>query len=94
MEKLLIFNMSSHILDMAVKPLRSRESAILLMLHTIRMFDDYEFIKEEREEKVNISINKMNRIFYSLKRKYFLCSFLFIFMIIQKRLVYIIKQRE
>ena len=77
MEKLLIFNMSSHILDMAVKPLRSRESAILLMLHTIRMFDDYEFIKEEREEKVNISINKMNRIFYSLEKKIFSMQFPF-----------------
>lgn len=39
MGKELTFTMSQQIIDMASKPLRKREDAILLLLYTIRMFD-------------------------------------------------------
>lgn len=39
MRKELTFTMSQQIIDMASKPLRKREDAILLLLYTIRMFD-------------------------------------------------------
>lgn len=42
MGKELTFTMSQQIIDMASKPLRKREDAILLLLYTIRMFDFHE----------------------------------------------------
>ena len=69
MEKELTFRMSKQIAEMSIKPLRTREEAILLLLYTIRMFDVSIFLTDERSEKVKILINKMNRIFYLLEGK-------------------------
>ena len=80
MGKELTFRMSKQIAEMSIKPLRTREEAILLLLYTIRMFDVSIFLTDERSEKVKISIDKMNRIFY-LKEKCFQCSFHFVLMI-------------
>lgn len=71
MGKELTFRMSKQIAEMSIKPLRTREEAILLLLYTIRMFDVSIFLTDERSEKVKISIDKMNRIFYLLEGKMF-----------------------
>lgn len=39
MGKELTFRMSKQIAEMSIKPIRTREEAILLLLYTIRMFD-------------------------------------------------------
>ena len=77
MRKELTFTMSQQIIDMASKPLRKREDAILLLLYTIRMFDVSIFLTDERSKKVKISIDKMNRIFYLLEGKMFSMQFPF-----------------
>lgn len=77
MGKELTFKMSKQIVEMAVKPIRTREEAILLLLYTIRMFDIEQFLTEERSEKVKILIDKMNRIFYLLEGKMFSMQFPF-----------------
>lgn len=81
MGKELTFRMSKQIAEMSIKPIRTREEAILLLLYTIRMFDVSIFLTDERSKKVKISIDKMNRIFYQLKEKCFQCSFHFVLMI-------------
>ena len=48
-----------------------------LRLYTIRMFDVSIFLTDERSEKVKISIDKMNRIFYLLEGKMFSMQFPF-----------------
>ena len=77
MGKEFTYKMSKQILERAGKPLRTREEAILLLLYTIRMFDASIFIPEERNEKVIISIDKMNRIFYLIENKIFSMQFPF-----------------
>lgn len=77
MGKELTFTMSEQIIDMASKPLRKREDAILLLLYTIRMFDLDESELNIHSESIKISINKMNRIFYLLKGKMFSMQFPF-----------------
>ena len=77
MGKELTFRMSKQIAEMSIKPLRTREEAILLLLYTIRMFDVSIFLTDERSEKVKISIDKMNRIFYLLEGKMFSMQFPF-----------------
>lgn len=77
MGKEFMFRMSKQIAEMSIKPLRSREEAVLLLLYTIRMFDVSIFLAEERSENVKISIDKMNRIFYLLDRKLFSMQFPF-----------------
>lgn len=71
------YNMSKGIFEMASKPLRSRQEAVLLLLYTIRMFDVDEFIAGNGKAKVAVSINKMNRIFYILEDKIFSMQFPF-----------------
>lgn len=71
------YNMSKGIFEMASKPLRSRQEAVLLLLYTIRMFDVDEFIAGNGRAKVAVSINKMNRIFYILEDKIFSMQFPF-----------------
>ena len=77
MGKELTFTMSQQIIDMASKPLRKREDAILLLLYTIRMFDLDKSELNIHNESIRISINKMNRIFYLLKGKMFSMQFPF-----------------
>lgn len=77
MGKEFTFRMSKQIAEMSIKPLRTREEAILLILYTIRMFDVSIFLTDERSEKVKISIDKMNRIFYLLEGKMFSMQFPF-----------------
>ena len=77
MRKELTFTMSQQIIDMASKPLRKREDAILLLLYTIRMFDLDKSELNIHNESIRISINKMNRIFYLLKGKMFSMQFPF-----------------
>ena len=77
MGKELTFIMSEQIIDMASKPLRKREDAILLLLYTIRMFALDESELNIHSESIKISINKMNRIFYLLKGKMFSMHFPF-----------------
>lgn len=77
MGKELTFRMSKQIAEMSIKPLRTREETILLLLYTIRMFDVSIFLTDERSEKVKISIDKMNRIFYLLEGKMFSMQFPF-----------------
>lgn len=77
MRKELTFKMSRQIIDMAEKPLRTREDAVKLLLYTIRSFDVSNDLKEERIENVIITINKMNRIFYLLDGKIFSMQFPF-----------------
>lgn len=77
MGKELTFRMSKQIVEMARKPLRTREEAILLLLYTIRMFDVSNYLTEERSEKIKISVDKMNRIFYLFERKIFSMQFPF-----------------
>lgn len=69
--------MRKSILEIAEKPLRSREDAVSLILYTIRTFDVVDMLKINTEEKVIISVNKMNRIFYVLKKKIFSMQFPF-----------------
>ena len=76
MGKEFTFRMSKQIAEMSIKPLRTREEAILL-IYTIRMFDVSIFLTDERSEKVKISIDKMNRIFYLLEGKMFSMQFPF-----------------
>lgn len=77
MGKELTFRMSKQIAEMSIKPIRTREEAILLLLYTIRMFDVSIFLTDERSKKVKISIDKMNRIFYLLEGKMFSMQFPF-----------------
>lgn len=77
MGKELTFRMSKQIAEMSIKPLRTREETILLLLYTIRMFDVSIFLTDERSEKVKISIDKMNRIFYLFEGKMFSMQFPF-----------------
>ncbi|MDE7331003.1 MAG: hypothetical protein K2O16_02010 [Lachnospiraceae bacterium] len=77
MEKEASYSMSKGIFEMASRPLRSRQEAILLLLYTIRMFEVDELIAENKTIKVVISINKMNRIFYVLEDKIFSMQFPF-----------------
>lgn len=77
MGKELTYKMSRQIIECSLPPLRTREEAILLILNTIRMFDISKFLLDERKEKVVISINKMNRIFYVLDGKMFSMQFPF-----------------
>ena len=77
MGKELSFRMSKQIAEMSMKPLRTREEAILLLLYTIRMLDISKYLTEERSEKIKISISKMNRIFYLLEYKMFSMQFPF-----------------
>lgn len=77
MGKELKYIMSRQIIECSSPPLRTREDAILLILNTIRMFDISKFLSDERKEKVVISINKMNRIFYILEGKMFSMQFPF-----------------
>ncbi len=59
MRKELTFTMSQQIIDMASKPLRKREDAILLLLYTIRMFDLDKSELNIHNESIRISINKI-----------------------------------
>lgn len=77
MAKELTFKMSKQIIDLSIKPLRTREEAVLLLLYTIRMFDISNYLTEERSEEIKLSINKMNRIFYVLEGKMFSMQFPF-----------------
>lgn len=77
MGKELTYKMSRQIIECSLPPLRTREEAILLILNTIRMFDISKLLLDERKEKVIISINKMNRIFYILDGKMFSMQFPF-----------------
>lgn len=77
MGKELTYKMSRQIIECSLPPLRTREEAILLILNTIRMFDISKLLLDERKEKVIISINKMNRIFYILEGKMFSMQFPF-----------------
>lgn len=77
MSKELSYNMSKTILEMAQKPLRSREEAVLLLLYTVRMFDAEEFLHRQGKEKVVVYVDKMNRIFYILENKIFSMQFPF-----------------
>ena len=65
MGKELTFTMSQQIIDMASKPLRKREDAILLLLYTIRMFDLDKSELNIHNESIRISINKMSFIYLS-----------------------------
>lgn len=78
MAKEFTLKMSKTVLEMSEKPLRSKEEAILLLLYTIRMFDIEKYLNDDREEKVIIAINKMNRIFYQLNDKIFSMQFPFL----------------
>ena len=77
MGKELTYKMSKRIIEYSLLPLRTREDAILLILKTIRMFDISKLLSDERKERVVISINKMNRIFYILDGKMFSMQFPF-----------------
>lgn len=79
MAKQITFTMSKQIMEMALKPLRSKIEAVLLILNTIRMFDISvtPFVKQKRREEVVISIDKMRRVFYLLENKCFSMHFPF-----------------
>lgn len=78
MRKEISFKMSKQIIEMAEKPLRTREEAVLLLLYTIRMFDSSAYLSnDDRMERVNILIDKMNRIFYLIQGKIFSIQFPF-----------------
>lgn len=87
MGKEINYNMGKIISEMASKPLRSKQDAILLLLYTIRMFDVDEFLPENEKVRVNISINKMNRIFYILDNKIFSMQFPFCLEIKDEKLI-------
>ena len=55
MGKELTFRMSKQIAEMSIKPIRTREEAILLLLYTIRMFDVSIFLTDERLSLIHIS---------------------------------------
>lgn len=64
MGKEINYNMGKIISEMASKPLRSKQDAILLLLYTIRMFDVDEFLPENEKVRVNISTYDLGYIRY------------------------------
>lgn len=87
MGKEINYNMGKSIFEMSSKPLRRKQDAILLLLYTIRMFDVDDFLPENANVKVVISVNKMNRIFYILENKIFSMQFPFSLEIKNEKLV-------
>lgn len=60
-----------------LKPIRSKQEIILLLLETLKLFENPEDDTVNEIGRINIHIDKMSRIFYITKEKYF--SFLFPF---------------
>ncbi len=77
MAKEFSYTMSHMILNSAETPLRNRESAVLLLLNTLRMIEASSYITSSLTEKVIIYTDKMNRIFYVLNDKIFSMQFPF-----------------
>lgn len=63
--------------EKTLKPIRSKREIILLLLETLKLFENPEDSIINETGKIYIHIDKMSRIFYITKEKYF--SFLFPF---------------
>lgn len=80
MDKHFKLNIGDYLLEKITKPIRGKDDIILILLETIKIFLVGELITENPGKgEVIIKIDKMSRIFFSIKNKYF--SFCFPFSI-------------